>query len=92
MPLDRVAGWCRVQPMRLCWADKIGLTLAFLAYAGLFLISNDKGAALAFFFSGAGLRFLALCLSPWLVLRAIDFVAGGPQRRRGWIKVRAIRD
>lgn len=75
----------------MCWADKIGAVWAFIAYAGLLLISNDKGAALAFFVSGEGLKYaLIVAFSPWIFLRFVDLILGGPQRRKGWIKVQAI--
>ena len=75
----------------MCWADKIGVTWAFLVYFALFALSNDKGAAVTWFFSFDGLKLLLIVIAPiWLILRLIDWIGGGPQRRRGAIKARLV--
>lgn len=78
----------------MCWADKITALWAFIIYFGLFAFSNDKSAALEWFFTWEGSKLLLILVLPiWAILRVIDWIAGGPAKRSGQIRaVQAIRD
>jgi hypothetical protein len=73
--------------MRLCWADKIPLGIFLAAILALFTLGNlDNPTAMnerwwVAFFDIEGLIFLKAVLPIWLVLRAIDFMFGGPSIR-----------
>ncbi len=70
--------------MKLCWADRVGVAwaaiiLAWFAYTGVL-----TGAVAA----SSALRGLAIFILPiWLGARLVDFIIGGPARRRGQFRV-----
>jgi hypothetical protein len=77
----------------MCWADKIVLVLTlFIGIAATVIWSGSSDPdwprqMVVDCYVPLGLKvFLPL----WIFLRAIDWMTGGPSRRRGWIRVRSI--
>jgi hypothetical protein len=82
--------------MRLAWCDKIGLAwglfLAFVlaaAWKGTWLWWGDGLPPYWYGLWEFGWRFVGV---PWLALRLLDMVTGGPSRRAGQFIVRPLRD
>lgn len=72
----------------MCWADKAGLLWAFVVYAFFFIIAGHR----ELLFTLGVTRDLAILILPvWIFLRGIDWILGGPARRRGQFKARVIR-
>ena len=76
----------------MCWADKVGLAAAIIVAGGVLLIGASWGPHGPDYASAAtraiGLLELYSALPLWVLLRIVDFIAGGPWRRAGNIKVR----
>jgi hypothetical protein len=80
--------------LRLCWADKIPL-VAFAAITLVLLFLGSTGETppayadvtaarhWAALLSIDWLIFWKVILGPWIVLRIVDFLMGGPARRIG---------
>lgn len=70
----------------MIWADRagVGLLLVAMVFFGfLWAVGDGPGASLDNF-AWASWKFGSYIAFPvWLVLRVIDFVIGGPTRRRG---------
>jgi hypothetical protein len=60
--------------------------LCFSAFM-VVLSGYQVAAVISIMFLGPGLIFTA---GPWAFFRLVDLILGGPQRRKGWIKVQAI--
>lgn len=81
--------------MRLCWADKIALTWGALLFGFIFLMQQPGGFYTMFFTAygwsaGTGPLIFKLILLPWLLLRGLDLLTGGPARRRGIPRVTVL--
>ena len=76
----------------MCWADKLGVLWAFLVVLFVLILAPDRGVASAALVSGEGLKLLAIVILPvWVFFRLIDWLTGGPARRRGYVRARVIR-
>lgn len=72
--------------MKLCWADRAAVGWAILVFGALAFVGafGDEVPSPA---SNAWHAFLVFVLPPWVVLRVVDFVIGGPAKRRGQFRV-----
>lgn len=80
--------------MRLAWCDKVALiwggflfVILAAAWRGPILLPSDQYPPL---WLGAWQFGWWIVGIPWLILRLIDFAAGGPWRRRGFIVARPL--
>lgn len=76
----------------MCWADRLFILIVFLILALYTLIYSGSGEKDWF---GAELTafaplFLRVLLPVWIFMRLLDWLTGGPRRRRGVIVVRPI--
>jgi hypothetical protein len=80
--------------MRLAWCDKIALVwLLFLILAISFLQQPggfENSLRPENIGGGWGALLWKLVAIPWLVLRGIDLLLGGPWRRRGVVTVHRL--
>lgn len=74
--------------MGICWADRVVAAWALIVFAILILAGSGgtHGAEPLYVFThnanSGGLHALFILIGvPWLFLRGIDLLAGGPQRR-----------
>jgi hypothetical protein len=75
--------------MRLSWCDKIAVIWGGI----LLLIMAAAWKGPQFMLSDWGVWYILWLVVgiPWLILRLVDLVTGGPGRRRGIITARIIR-
>lgn len=84
--------------LKICWADKIGLALlGVLTFALFFLgnLNNPERGSWAWIEAGLSILWIVgskTVLPVWLFLRLIDFLAGGPHKRAGWLTVKPIEE
>ena len=67
--------------IRVCWADKIALVWAAILWGGMALLANGHGQPADALDINVIKAVLLLAGVPWLFLRVIDFLCGGPMRR-----------
>ena len=72
---------------RLPWPDRVGLAAAGVVTLAIVYLAafSEPGAKLADLpgFAFAWVYFVMVCAGPvWAVARLIDFIIGGPNRRR----------
>lgn len=81
--------------MRLAWCDKIAIFWAILLVLFIAALQRPGGFALSLqpenIVDGWGALLGKLVLIPWIALRVIDLVCGGPSRRGGSTVVRWVR-
>lgn len=86
---DRIGARAGRQP--LAWPDKVGLVIAFyigalsaIACVVVLLVSEttNYGRLNQTLAAWSGMAELGIALPAWLLMRTIDFVTGGPKRRR----------
>lgn len=75
--------------MRFCWADKLAILWAFVVMLAVVWVASPSYAA---FHSAHSLftiaRGLLILVGPvWIFLRLVDWLIGGPRRRRDEIRV-----
>lgn len=78
----------------MCWADRVGVLWAFVVFAFFFIMAggNPDPGARALLFTAPVLGDLAIIILPvWVFFRLIDWVSGGPSRRRGQFRGRVVR-
>lgn len=61
----------------MAWCDKIGLCWVALLLIWPMLVSGPVEGAAAFF----TIPVLRIAFAPWIILRVIDWIVGGPRRR-----------
>lgn len=65
----------------MIWADRLALVWAVIVYGVLALVGafapENPGASNA-------LHALFFVIPPWVILRLLDLMAGGPRRRRSY--------
>lgn len=71
----------------MCWADRLGLLWILCATTFFVVIAGDRGLMLGFLFFGPGLFLL---FGPWVFVRLVDMILGGPSRRHQTNTRRAI--
>lgn len=71
----------------MCWADKLGVLWAFVVYLFFIVIAQDRAGL---FTPGPTLDLLFIIAPVWIFFRLIDWIAGGPARRKGVITVRPV--
>lgn len=75
--------------MRFCWADRLGIAWAVLVLAIFGLMGAFDGSVdAAHNLRQIGLVFI---LPVWGFARLIDFVGGGPAKRRGQFRINVHR-
>lgn len=70
----------------MIWADRVAVVWAGVVFAALLWISESADKFDHWMLeTNDGIRaVLVLILPVWLLLRSLDWVAGGPGRRRGY--------
>jgi hypothetical protein len=80
--------------MRLAWCDKAALIWAMIVVGGILFLQQPGGFERSLQAENIGewgnLLWRVVGI-PWLVLRAVDLIAGGPARRRGVFTVHRLR-
>ena len=80
--------------MRLAWCDKIALIWAILLILFISFLQGPGGFEHSLrpenIGGGWGMLMWKLVAIPWIALRAIDLLTGGPARRRGVITVHRL--
>jgi len=72
----------------MCWADKLGVLWAFVVVGFLLAMAGDKSAIVTW----PVIHDLLIVIVPvWVFFRLVDWLTGGPARRRGYVKARVIR-
>jgi hypothetical protein len=67
----------------MAWCDAIAALWAFLIVFAYMTVSGWHPGAADFFVSGDGGKLLFILVTPlWAILRTLDFIGGGPARRR----------
>lgn len=78
----------------VCWADKLGTVWACVV-VGIVLALQERGGFLKSIDTESGLaqwfRLFALVVLPvWVILRLMDWVAGGPAKRKGLVRAQIL--
>lgn len=77
--------------MRLAWCDKLALVWAMILVGMILFLQQPGGFERSLQSENVGEWWnllLRLVVVPWVILRGIDLVCGGPARREGVIIVR----
>lgn len=77
----------------MCWADKLGVLWAGIAYFVLFMLggANPDPTTPSILSWGITQSMLIIILPVWLLARGVDWIMGGPSQRRGSVSARVIR-
>ena len=66
----------------MCWVEKIIVFWAVLIALFFLVLTGGDPERWELMFQPAGLRILAfLVFVPWIILRLVDWISGGPSRR-----------
>jgi hypothetical protein len=76
----------------MCWADKLGCLWGFFVYSFLFVfMAKSDPRELYWFVTPDGLKlFFIVILLPWVALRLVDWLIGGPSRRSSRVRYYTI--
>ena len=72
----------------MCWADKLGVLWGLIVVLFFVAIAEHKAGL---FTPVPFAEMMVFVIPVWIVLRIIDWIAGGPERRHGQIRARVIR-